>query len=165
VRLVNSLIVNPRSSVIDVDHTTGVSLNRQATNKFAQGISKFVGVSCFKSGVVGVANWVAGGGDDVTVETALGTAAFANKFDSAADSNPGLAVLPSTLLDGGELISVVPNSGSASAGALDAVFDDGVFAANASIAFAPYRGAFAADTVELWTSGWTAAAAAGVIQP
>jgi len=165
VRLVNSLVVNPRTSVIDVDHTTGVSLNRQATNKFAQGISKFVGVSHFKSGVNNVAAWVAGGGDDVTVETALALPAYANKFDSASDSFPGLSVLPTTALTGGQLISVVPDSGTAAAGALDSVLDDGSLSANATIQFVNYRGAFAKDTTELWTSGWTAAALAGVIQP
>jgi len=166
VRLVNSLLVNPRSSVIDVDHTTGVSLNRQATNKFAQGISKFVGVSAFKTGLNDVTAWVAGGGDDATVQTALGTVAFANKFNSSSDSNPGLAVLPTTALTGGQLIRVVPDAGAASAGALDSVFDDGTFSSNASIVSAlPFRGAFQPGTPELWTSGWTAAAQAGIIQP
>ena len=161
----NSLVVNPLSSVIDVDNTTGVATNRQAPNKFAQGLSKFVGVSFYKSGVSGVANWVAGGGDDVTVETALALPAYANKFDSASDSFPGLTTLPTTALTGGQNISVVPNSGSAAAGAVDSVLDDGFLSANASIQFVNYRGAFATDTTELWTSGWTAAALANVIQP
>jgi hypothetical protein len=163
-RLVNSIVVNPRSSVIDVDHTAGVSLNRQSTNKFAQGLAKFVGVSCYKVGLNDVTAWVAGGGDDVTVETALALPAYANKFDSASDSFPGLTTLATTGLTGGQNITVVPD-GSEAGGALDSVFDDGTFSANASIVAAlPYRGAFQPGTTEIWTSGWTAAALANVIQ-
>jgi len=163
-RLVNSLVVNPRSSLIDVDNLVAAG-ERNATNKFAVGISKFVGVSFYKNGTIGVANWVAGGSDDVTVETALALPAFANKFDSASNSFPGLTTLASTALTGGQNISVVPNSGTANAGALDSVLDDGSLSANATIQFVNYRGAFATDTAELWTSGWTAAALANVIQP
>lgn len=164
-RLVNSLVVNPRSSFIDVDHTSGVSLNRQSTNRFAQGLAYFKGVSLWKTGVNTVAAWVAGGGDDPTVESALALAPYANKFDSSSDSFPGLATLPSAPLAANANISVVPNSGTAAGGALDGVLDDGTFSANASVVFSPYRGAFQADTNELWTSFWTAAAQAKVIQP
>ncbi len=163
-RLVNSVVVNPRSSVIDVDNLVAAA-DRNATNKFATGISKFVGVSFYKTGLNAVADWVAGGSDDVTVETALALPAYANKFDSSSDSFPGFSVVPTSALIGGNNITVVPD-GTEAPGALDAVFDDGVFSSNASIVSAlPYRGAFQPGTTELWTSGWTAAALANVIQP
>jgi hypothetical protein len=163
-RLVNSVVVNPRSSVIDVDNLVAAA-DRNATNKFANGISKFVGVSFYRAGTIGVANWVAGGGDDLTVETALGLAAYANKFDSSSDSFPGLSTLATSALIGGNNITVVPD-GTQAGGALDAVFDDSVFSSNASVPVSAvsYRGAFEPGTTELWTAGWTAAALANVIQ-
>lgn len=170
-RLVNSLYANPRTTnYIDVDNTDSAKVgtpapNRNTTNNFAKGLAEFVGVSCYKSGVAGVAAWVAGGGDDATVETALGATARGNKFDSGTDSFPGLGTLPTTGLTGGQNITVIPNSSSAHSGALDAVLDDGTFSANASITFVTYRGAFEPDTNEKWTANWTAAAKASVIVP
>jgi hypothetical protein len=162
-RLVNSLVVNAGSNLLEVDNRAAG--NRSTTNNFATGLAEIVGVSFAKSGTTTASLWTNAGSDDATVDTAITATARANYFNIGANSNPGLATLPTTALSGGQNITLVPSSGSASAGALDAVLDDGTFSANATITFVTYRGAFEPDTNEKWTSNWTAAALAGVIVP
>jgi len=164
-RLVNSLVVNAGGNLLEVDNRSGVAAQRNTTNLFAIGLAEIVGVSFAKSGVTTASAWTNGGSADATIDTAISVAARANYFNIGADSNPGLATLPVAPLAPNQFITLVPNSGLASSGALDAVLDDGTFSANATITFVSYRGAFEPDTTEKWTSGWTAAALASVIAP
>jgi len=162
-RLVNSLVVNAQGNLIEVDNR--VAGNRSTTNNFATGLAEFVGVSFARSGTTTAAAWTNAGSDDATIDTALTVATRRNYFNIGADSNPGLATIPNGGLTGGQLITLVPNSGAASPGALDSVLEDASFALNATVEDVFYRGAFEADTTEKWTAGWTAAALASVIVP
>ena len=169
-RLVNSIFVNPANSsaAIKIDNRANVANNRDTLQNFKTGVAEFRGVTCYKSGLTAVANWITvtrvNGTDDATeaeVETAFSLSARANYFNL----NPGLSSLPTAALGASSLVNPVPNSSTADVGSTDSALDDTLGNYNASVVNVFYRGAFEADVTELWTSGWTASAKKGVIVP
>ncbi|MBC8010729.1 MAG: hypothetical protein H7067_11615 [Burkholderiales bacterium] len=189
-RLVNSIVVNPNLNAIEVD-TRGTEDEHDTTRRLQQGVAYFRGVTCYDAtatdytafnasatvttAVTTAAAWVNDGSNDTMVEAALERAANLNYFNQ----NPGFAKVPVSVnanqatrlasqdgaLGSGLALNPVPNSsGTADAGSFDVVLDDTIAGYNDSLQFASYRGAFDPTlSLDLWTTGWTAASTADVI--
>lgn len=155
-RLVNSIYVNPKANPIEVDNRA-TAAGRTTVDRWVQGLAEFRGVTMYDSTgtFTSATSWTAGGSDDSTIDTQLAVAPRLNVFNVT----PGFANLPTlALARSATPIDLVPDSGTAGPGALDAVLEDPVANYNGSVLSTFYRGAFDIDATELWTSAWTASA-------
>jgi hypothetical protein len=155
VRLVNSIFVNPNTNAIEVDNrATGPLTTVQG---FTRGLAYIKGVTFWKSGLTTATQWVGGGTDNAAIVTEISKADYVNTFNV----NPGFSGLPTSsdgALQAGLAINPVPTAG------FTAVLDDSVAGYNNALQVVSYRGAFAANpSLDLWTTGWTAANKTGVI--
>ncbi len=170
-RFVNSLVINPKASPIEIDNRTGVADSNDTLQNFKSGVAEIRAVSFYDetSTFANTATaWVAGvsnagaNATEVEVETVIGSVVQQNTFGE----NPGLGNLPNGALTASLNIDLVPDFNVAGTGTLSASIQP----SPTNVVSASYRGAFGPDdtieSIENWATvnTWSAASKLAIIK-